>query len=318
MRKLVVAMVAAAAAGGGAHAAISSGESQRLAAAARVLQEIQPTIPAAHWRNARCVAVFPDLKKVGFVGGEGGKGVMSCRGGMRWSAPVFAKLANGTWRRAGPGQMDVVLLVMNQQGAQRLLQDKVTLGADSSVAPGPVVGRGGIVADTDVPVSVEMLSYARAAGFPFDLDLAGEVLKPDDDANKDVYGSRSSSRTILATSDLSAPTQAHAFVSALNAPSVSVAPAGRSQASTRSGVVGTTGQSSTPPSRALTTTDDDLRARVVDIQQTLDRMLADTTPSPVATTGTANERGATVTVDRERLLQMRQQLEALLTAMSRR
>ena len=92
------------------------------------------------WTRARCVVVMPDLKKAAFiVGGEYGKGVMSCRAGDQWSAPVFMQLAKGSWGfQAGVEQADVVLLVMNEKGVQKLLQNKVTLGADASVAAGPV------------------------------------------------------------------------------------------------------------------------------------------------------------------------------------
>src|SRR5881275_196454 len=117
-------------------AAISSGESARLASAARVVQDIRAEVPSEYWGRSRCVVVIPDLKKAAFiVGGEYGKGVMSCRAGDKWSAPVFMQLAKGSWGfQAGAEQVDVVLLVMNESGAQKMLQNKVNLSADASVA----------------------------------------------------------------------------------------------------------------------------------------------------------------------------------------
>jgi SH3 domain-containing YSC84-like protein 1 len=300
-----------------AGAAIGTSETQRLAESAQVVQEIQATIPADYWNKARCVAVIPDLKKAAFiVGGEYGKGVMSCRAGERWSAPMFIQLAKGSWGfQAGAEEIDVVLLVMNEEGVQKLLQNKVTLGADASIAAGPL-GRQGH-AGTDATLNAEIVSYSRAKGLFAGIDLSGGVLRPDIDANRSVYGSGASPKTILAMRELSAPPEAHGFLSALHAQTT--ASTDRPRATDRGGVESTGSQAgSIAPSRTLTTTDDDLRARVVEIQQTLDRMLADTTPNSVGTSGTSGGSADTVTVDRSRLLQMRQQLEALLAALNRR
>jgi SH3 domain-containing YSC84-like protein 1 len=304
-----------------ADAAIGSSETARLAAAAKVVQDIHATIPAEYWNRARCVAVIPDLKKAAFiVGGEYGRGVMSCRSGDRWSAPVFMQMTKGSWGfQAGAEQVDVVLLVMNEQGVQKLLQNKVTLGADASIAAGPI-GRQGHVG-TDAALTAEILSYSRAQGLFAGIDVSGGVLRPDDDANASVYGAGASPRTILASREISAPTQAQGFLQALNAQSAPTATSDR-QSSDRAGSTAT-GQANsvpaTPRSTATPTTDDDLRARVVDIQQTIDRLLADTTPNPVGTSGTAGTSASgTVTVDRARLLQLRQQLDALLAALNRR
>src|ERR1043165_3040815 len=140
MLKYVVAGALLLVATGNASAAIGSSATARLAAAAQIVQEIRTDIPADIWSRARCVAVIPDLKKAAFIfGGEYGKGVMSCRSADGWSAPVFMQLAKGSWGfQAGAEEVDVVLLVMNEQGVQKLLQNKVSLGADASVAAGPV------------------------------------------------------------------------------------------------------------------------------------------------------------------------------------
>src|SRR5204863_2640954 len=113
-----------------ATAEINSTEATRLAEAAQVLRDTQPSIPQTYWDRARCVAVIPDLKKAALiVGGEYGKGVLSCRAGDGWSAPVFLELAKGSWGfQAGAEQVDVVMLVMNESGAQKLLKNQVNLG----------------------------------------------------------------------------------------------------------------------------------------------------------------------------------------------
>jgi lipid-binding SYLF domain-containing protein len=294
-----------------ANAAIGSVEAARLTAAAQVVQDIRTTIPPELWSRARCVTVIPDLKKAAFIfGGEYGKGVMSCRSGDRWSPPVFMQLAKGSWGfQAGAEQVDVVLLVMNEQGVQKLLQNKVNLGADASIAAGPL-GRQGHVG-TDAALTAEILAYSRAQGLFAGINLSGGVLRPDQEANIAAYGKSASPRTILASREISAPTQAAAFLRALDAQGAATAPDRPSPAPTA--------PPTTPRTTTMPTTDDDLRTRIVDIQQTLDRILADTTPAPVGTSGTVDAAGnGTVTLDRARLLHLRQQLDGLVAAINRR
>jgi len=310
MSKYVAPVVFLLAATVNANAAIGSAEAARLEAAAQVVHDVRDTIPSEYWSKARCVVVIPDLKKAAFIfGGEYGKGVMSCRSGDRWSPPAFMQLAKGSWGfQAGAEQVDVVLLVMNDQGVQKLLQNKVNLGVDASVAAGPI-GRQGSVA-TDAALTAEIISYSRAQGLFAGINLSGGVLRPDEDANTRTYGKGSSSRTILASRELSAPTQASAFLRALSAQgAASAATPDRSAATVPA----------TPRTTTMPTSDDDLRTRVVDIQQMLDRILADTTAAPVGTSGVVGATGnGTVTIDRARLLQLRQQLDALLNALNRR
>jgi len=284
-------------------------ETTRLAAAATAVREIRSEIPQEYWTRAHCVLVIPDLKKAAFIfGGEYGKGVMSCRSGEQWSAPVFMELAKGSWGfQAGIEQADLVLLVMNESGVQKLLRNKTNLGADASIAAGPIGRRGGV--STDAVATAEIISYSRSKGLFAGIDLSGGVLRPDEDANTATYGRGASPSTILARRELSAPPEAAPFLAALRTASES--PAERPSVSTAA-----------PPTRpASVTTDDDIRARVVDIQQTLDRLLADTTPAPVGTTGTAGVPDAasgSIVVDRARLMQLRQQLDALLASLNRR
>ncbi|HMD36076.1 MAG TPA: lipid-binding SYLF domain-containing protein [Vicinamibacterales bacterium] len=319
MYKLAVAVVCTLTIAASARADITAGEKGRLQSAARITQDVREIVPADFWNRARCVVVIPELKKAALViGGEYGKGVMSCRAasfrgagaaGEGWTAPVFLQLAKGSWGfQAGAEQVDVVMLVMNEDGVQKLLQSTVTLGADASVAAGPI-GRQGQVA-TDAQMKAELISYSRAQGLFAGINLSGGVLRPDEDANRNAYGGSATLRSILATRDISAPTEAQAFLSALA--KGQSAPAERdASAQSRS--------SSSPPRPAPTvpTTDDDVRARVVSLQQAIDRLLAE--PGAAGTSGPPEPRpGATVTVDRARLAQIRQQLDALLAALDKK
>jgi lipid-binding SYLF domain-containing protein len=301
---------------------IRADEAERLASAARAVQEIRGEIPPDVWTSARCVVVIPELKKAALViGGEFGKGVMSCRAGDRWSAPVFMQLAKGSWGfQAGVEQVDLVVLVMNDRGVQKLLANKITLGADASVAAGPVGRRGAV--GTDAAMTAEIVSYSKSKGAFAGIDISGGVLRPDEDANAGVYGKGATPQAILASREISAPPPAAPFLNALTtAPSSSSAPAPTDRgARVEANPTQAKSVPATPRTTTMSTTDDDLRARVVDIQQTLDRMLADTTPAPVGTTGTVGATPASgmVTVERARLLHLREQLEALVATLNRR
>src|SRR5207247_1878300 len=147
---------------------LSSSDAKRLSEAATVVRELRATpdkgIPEDLWSRAECVAVIPGLKKAAFIiGGEYGKGVMSCRMGQSWSAPLFLEMEKGSAGfQIGAEQIDLVLLMMNREGVDKLLQNKITLGADASVAAGPV-GRAA-TAGTDGRLSAAMLAYSRAQG----------------------------------------------------------------------------------------------------------------------------------------------------------
>ncbi|MCU1385106.1 MAG: hypothetical protein JWL71_3803 [Acidobacteria bacterium] len=280
-------------------------EASRLTAAATAVTEIRQEIPQEYWTRARCVMVIPDLKKAAFIfGGEYGKGVMSCRTGDQWSAPVFMQIAKGSWGfQAGVEQADLVLLVMNDSGVQKLLKNKVNLGADASVAAGPMGRRGGV--STDAVVTAEILSYSRSKGLFAGIDLSGGVLRPDEDANALTYSKSATPNTILAMPATSAPPEAASFLRALRG---TAAPAAKPNAAA---------VTADAPRRA--SSDEDIRTRVIDLQQSVDRMLADTTPAAVGTSGRLGDdsRGAG-SVDRARLLQLREQIDALLAATSRR
>jgi len=304
---------------GGPAVALGPAEAARLAAAARVIAAIRSEIPQRSWDRARCVAVVPDLKKAAFFfGGEYGQGVMSCRSGDRWSAPVFLQLAKGSWGfQAGAEQIDLVMLVMNESGVQKLLGDSVNLGAAASVAAGPV-GRQGEVA-ADARIATEVLSYARTQGLFAGIDVSGGIVRPDADANRKAYGAGAVPRTILAMRDISAPTEAHAFLAALNSVSApaAAAPSTPATSSARRAAPPTSEASAPPPPDTSNAKDDDLRARVVELQQAFDRLLSSSSSAAVATTG-AKDTGDAVTLDRAALMRVRQQIDALAAAIDRK
>jgi lipid-binding SYLF domain-containing protein len=203
-----------------AFAALSKDEAKRLNASTTLVSEIRNApdngIPEQIWNKAECVVVIPSLKKAAFIiGGEFGGGVMSCRHANTWGAPVFMQLAKGSAGfQIGAQSTDLVLLVMNRRGVEKLLGNKVTLGADASVAAGPA-GRTAAAA-TDAQMSAEMLSYSRTKGLFAGIDLSGGTLKPDSDANAHAYGSSVSARDIaLGTTPVTMSAEARAFTNSL-------------------------------------------------------------------------------------------------------
>jgi len=214
----IIAMVFAS--GVALHAELSTKEGKRIEEAATVLGEIQAApdkhIPQELWDRAKCVIVVPSVKKAAFViGGEYGKGLMSCRKGGVWTSPVFMEIGKGSWGlQIGAQSIDLVLLVMNDRGMEKLLQDKVSLGAEASVAAGPV-GRDARAA-TDAQMNAEILSYSRTQGLFAGLNLSGGVLRPDHDDNRDLYGQDVSARDVLVAGTVASPAVAQTFINALN------------------------------------------------------------------------------------------------------
>jgi len=198
---------------------LTSSETQRLSQATSVLREFRAApdkgIPENLWTRAECVTVIPNLKKAAFIiGGEFGKGVMSCRTGNAWSAPIFIELQKGSaGLQIGAEQADLVLLMMNRTGVEKLLSDKVNLGADASVAAGPV-GRAAS-ASTDAQLAAGILAYSRAEGAFAGIDVSGGVLRPDKSANDHAYGA-TAPREVLFKSSVAVPTAAKAFVRTLS------------------------------------------------------------------------------------------------------
>src|SRR5215510_13169906 len=199
--------------------ASADGDAKRLAEAATVLKEVHAApdkdIPTELWEKAHCVAVIPSVKKAAFiVGGEYGKGVLSCRTGAEWSAPSFVLLQKGSVGfQIGGEAVDLVLLFMTDQSVNRLFDNKIALGAETSIAAGPV-GRDAR-AMTDGQLKAQILSYSRAQGLFAGIDLTGGVLKPDNAENREFYGRNTNARDILRDHKVTAPAAAKEFLAAL-------------------------------------------------------------------------------------------------------
>src|SRR6266446_6962683 len=180
----------------------------RVKAASTVLEEIESApdqgIPEEVLGSAQCVAVVPTMLKGGFiVGARFGRGVASCRTAKGWSAPAFFTVKGGSFGLQIGGQaVDLVMLIMNQDGMKNLLSSQFKLGADASVAAGPV-GRHA-AADTDWKLRAQVLSYSRARGAFAGISLAGAVIKQDKDSTRELYGRMVPFRTSL-TGKVEAP-----------------------------------------------------------------------------------------------------------------
>src|SRR6266404_3317345 len=197
-------------------------EQDRLRNADTVLKEIlkvPDNIPQDLIDKARCVVVMPSVLKAAFVvGGSYGRGTMVCRTGKDftgpWGSPAMYALEGGSvGLQIGGEATDFVFLVMNDRGAGSLLRTKVKLGADASIAAGPK-GRSA-AADTDAYMRAEILSYSRARGVFAGISLDGSTLRPDEDANRKLYGKSTSAAKIILESDVTAPDAAHDLIAAL-------------------------------------------------------------------------------------------------------
>ena len=179
---------------------------KRLQSAAQALREVMgipdKSIPQDLLNKAECIVIVPDLKKGAFiVGGKYGKGFVSCRkkDGVGWSAPGAIRIEGGSVGfQIGGSEMDVFMLVMNERGADRLLGNKFTLGADATVAAGPV-GRVA-QAETDARMTAEILTWSRARGLFAGIALNGATLREDEDWNTDLYSKPLTNREIVSGS----------------------------------------------------------------------------------------------------------------------
>ncbi len=193
-------------------------EVDRVNASGVVLNEIMAApdkgIPQEIMDNAVCVAVVPSLVKGGFIfGAEYGRGVASCRTSAGWSAPAPFMVAGGSWGlQIGGEAVDLVMLVMNHDGMEKLLSSKFKLGADASVAAGPV-GRHA-EGETDWKMRAEVLTYSRARGVFAGVTVNGAVIQQDDDATRALYGHQTSFRSIL-QGNVTAPSGTGTFLAAV-------------------------------------------------------------------------------------------------------
>ena len=198
-----------------------SAPDKRLQDAAAVVNEMMGMpdkgVPQSVLDKAQCIVVIPGLKKAAFiVGGQYGRGYASCRkSGGAWGPPAAVRMEGGSFGLQLGGQStDVILLVMDQRGMDKLLSDKFTIGADASAAAGPV-GRDA-KADTDIQLHAEILSYARSRGAYAGLSLEGATLRPDNEENRKLYGRDVSNKEILMQGAVSAPEATKPFLHALN------------------------------------------------------------------------------------------------------
>jgi lipid-binding SYLF domain-containing protein len=197
-------------------------EADRLQNAATVVKEILDVpddIPQDLIDKARCVVVLPSVLKAAFIaGGSYGRGVMVCRTGRDftgpWGAPAMYALEGGSVGfQIGGEATDFVILVMNNRGVESLLHSKVKLGGDASVAAGPK-GRTAS-AETDAYMRAEMLSYSRSRGVFAGVSLEGTTLRPDEDANRRLYGNDASAAKIITEPKIEAPAAAKPLVARL-------------------------------------------------------------------------------------------------------
>lgn len=195
---------------------------ERLENCSKVLTQVmdvpEQSIPKNLLDKCTCVAVIPSMKKAGLgIGGRYGKGAVSCRqngGKGAWGAPVMITLTGGSFGlQIGGAAIDVIMLVMNEDGINYLLKDKFTIGGDASAAAGPV-GRAS-TAETDAALTAKILTYSRSKGLFAGLELKGAVLKPDNDSNRDIYGHKVEPKQILLEGKESTPDVAKPFIEAL-------------------------------------------------------------------------------------------------------
>ena len=207
-RVLVLLSIAACALGAPAKSEVD----QRLSEASIVFSEIMSTpdkgIPQDLLDDAHCIVIVPGLKKGAFiVGAQYGKGFINCRKANKhgWSAPAAIRIEGGSVGfQIGGSETDVILLVMSDRGAQRLLQSQFTLGAEGEVAAGPV-GRNA-TAQTDAKFRAEILSWSRSRGVFAGIALKGATLRQDLDDNQSMYGKRLETRGIAMGSVQATPT----------------------------------------------------------------------------------------------------------------
>jgi len=193
----------------------------RLSNASAVLREIMDTpdqaIPQELLDRSECAVIVPGVKKAALIIGDRyGKGYISCRNknGPGWTAPGTVRIEGGSFGfQIGGSEMDIVLLVMNRRGADRLLSSKFTLGAGASVAAGPV-GRTA-KAETDALLTAQILSWSRSRGVFAGVSLQGATLRQDLDDNRELYGKTLTNRAIIQKA-VPVPAPAKEFVSLLN------------------------------------------------------------------------------------------------------
>ena len=192
---------------------------ERIQKAGEVLHQIMATpdkgIPNEVFDKAKCVAVVPHMLKGGFVfGAKHGKGLAICRTPSGWSAPEFFTIGGGSWgAQIGVEGVDLVMMIMNQQGMDQLLKNRFQVGGSASASAGPV-GRHAS-AGVDWKMNSPILTYSRSKGVFAGVDLEGAVIEPDEDAMREVYGHVVPANQVL-TGEVKVPASAHNFIAAVS------------------------------------------------------------------------------------------------------
>jgi SH3 domain-containing YSC84-like protein 1 len=213
-------------------AATGDEERQRVKEAGQVMKEIMDApdkgIPGSVLDGTKCVIVIPNMKKAGLiVGASYGRGVMTCRSGEDfkgpWSPPVMMASSGGSFGlQIGVESTDFVILVLNDSGARAMMKNKLKLGADASIAAGPV-GRTS-EASTSGAMKAQMLSYSRSRGVFGGVSLSGATLRPDGDADKNLYGEKVSAEQIVNSQGVTMPEDAKQLVDVLTAATINKPP----------------------------------------------------------------------------------------------
>jgi SH3 domain-containing YSC84-like protein 1 len=196
----------------------SEGDIRRLADSNAMFKEMMDTpdrsVPRDLLRDAECAVLVPGLKKAGFIlGGKYGRGYALCRTPKGWSAPVAVRIEGGSVGfQIGASETDILLLVMNKRGMERLLSSEFTLGGEASVAAGPV-GRES-QAQTDLTLRAEILSWSRSRGVFAGIALQGATLRADSDTDHDLYG-RDINRSDVLNGTIEAPKPAEELVATM-------------------------------------------------------------------------------------------------------
>jgi SH3 domain-containing YSC84-like protein 1 len=203
----------------------------RIEDSAQIFQEIMGapdrSIPQNLLESAQCIAIIPAEMKLAFiVGGNYGKGLVTCRAPKSWSAPVFITVGGGSFGlQIGGSSTDLILVFRGRRGLQRLLSDKFKIGADLSAAAGPV-GRSA-AAGTDVSLRAEILTYSRSRGVFAGISLSGAVVQPDDTGNEALYGRPANIENIL-DGKVAVPREATVLLEAVSKATRTPAPAAAS------------------------------------------------------------------------------------------
>lgn len=214
MRKVLVITVILLLAG----IALADTPADRMDKAAQVLHQIMATpdkgVPHEVFDKAKCVAVVPHMIKGGFVfGAKHGKGVAICRTASGWSAPEFFTIGGGSWgAQIGVEGVDLIMMIMNQQGMDQLLQSRFQIGGSASASAGPV-GRHAS-AGVDWKMNTPILTYSRSKGVFAGVDLEGAVIAPDEDSMREVYGHEIPARDVL-MGKVKVPKSAQTFIAAV-------------------------------------------------------------------------------------------------------